>query len=139
MNSSETLKDMTIRKISDCIDKYIDLSSKVRVTFNMDGNMKHIYCGITTADGDSLHAEGASENVFSAIDIITQKLESQLQRRKNKIKSRNKLRWNTVKLEKLLANTKAIIPESDDSEVIDAADIIKFEAAWRPLRARLMH
>lgn len=139
MNSSETLKNITMRKITDRIDKYVDYSSKVRVTFFEDGNLKHINCGVAATNGSNLHAEGSSENIFNAIDIITQKLESQFQRRKTKLKSRHKLRWNLEKIENLLQSHKNTTAEDDGLEAIDAADIVKFEAAIKPYRARMMH
>ncbi|MFW7381455.1 MAG: ribosome hibernation-promoting factor, HPF/YfiA family [Oligoflexus sp.] len=139
MNSSETLKDLAIRKISDRIEKYVNKSSKVRMTFYVDGNMKHVTCGVAAADGDHFHAEGSSENIFNAIDIIAQKLESQFQRRKTRFKNRYKQRWDMEKIESLLNSQKKHRLESDGLDFIDAGDIVKFEAAMKPYRARMMH
>jgi ribosomal subunit interface protein len=138
MTSSDSLKNMAIKKISDKIHKFADFSSKVHVTFFMNGTQKHVHCGVSAADGTTLFAEGHSENIFNAIDIIAQRLEAQFQRRKTKQKNRQKRRQLEFFSTPVITGQRPRLAD-EFNEPIDAADIIKLEAALKPIRARMMH
>lgn len=91
MHSSEALKSLSQRKLSDIIERFIGDSGLVRITFSAEKNEQKIHCYFQGWNGTVLNASGASENMYATIDLVAQKLEAQLSRHK-KTKSRRRSR-----------------------------------------------
>ncbi len=86
MGSSESLKHLSQKKLSDVIERHVGNHGTVRVTFLEEGSTHKILCNLQGWNGRVIHATAASDNMYAAIDVIAHKLEAQLMRLKPKIK-----------------------------------------------------
>jgi ribosomal subunit interface protein len=91
MQSSEALKSLSQRKLSDVIERFLGDSGLVRITFSTEKNEQKIHCYFQGWNGTVLNASGASENMYATIDLVAQKLEAQLSRHKMKTRRRSRL------------------------------------------------
>ncbi len=133
MDTSESLKSLAQRKLSDRICKYIGAPEKIHLTFYLDGSQHSIHCSLTAPNGNRVFAEASSDNMYSAIDILCGKIEAQLHRCKSKRKAKHRRQhWPTP-----IFYSNPSHFNLDDS--IDASDVIKLEAAIRPFRERYLH
>ena len=133
MDSSESLKSLAERKLSDRLQKHVGIPEKIHLTFYLDGSQHYIHCSLTTAHGQKIFAEASSETMYAAIDILCSKVEAQLKRQKSKQRAKERrTHWPTPVY---YSNPSHF--HLDDS--IDAADVIKLEAAIRPFRERYLH
>lgn len=135
MTSSEALKQVAVKKISERIEKYANPTQIVHVTFLQDGLNNTLHCSISTRSGTRVYAESTSENMYNAIDLVAHKLEAQFERQKSKKKNHHKRKFNPIKaaffrpsLQKTRVNDQPIALEYEN-EFIDADDIVKWEAA----------
>ncbi len=141
MTSSETLKQVAIKKISERIEKYANPANTVHITFHQDGIHNTLHCSILTQSGAKLYAEATSENMYNAVDLVANKLETQFERRKSKAKNHHKRKFNPAKAAffRPLRRAKGIeetpLTFEYENELIDAGDIIKWEASHSTSRS----
>jgi putative sigma-54 modulation protein len=91
MYSSDALKSLSQRKLSDVIERFLGDSGLVRITFSTEKTSQKIHCYFQGWNGTVLNASGASENMYAAIDLVAQKLEAQLSRHKVRTRRRSRL------------------------------------------------
>lgn len=87
MGSSETLKDLSERKLSDLVERFIGKNGLVRVTFQTDKNAQRVLCLLQGHNGQSYRASASSNNMYANLDAVAHKLETQLLRVKTRSES----------------------------------------------------
>lgn len=141
MQSSEALKQMAIKKITERLAKYTNPTQKVHITFYEDGPNHSLNCGLSTLSGARFYAEATSDNMYNAIDMVAAKLRAQFERRKTKLQDHHK-RFNPHKESFIYPVREATaapdgMPADMELEAIDAEDIIKWEASSASTREQL--
>ena len=86
MEQSEALKAYAEEKL-DRVKKYIDEPIVVQVFFAVEKKIRHIVEIVITAKGISTKASEATNDMYAAIDAVIDKIERQLKRYKEKIKT----------------------------------------------------
>ena len=120
METSQPLQDYAEEKLRAKIEKFVTKPIEVQVTFSVDRHFQHALCTLVSGDGFSLNVEHVCEDMYGSVDRMIDKLGSQLKKKKDKLKShKNK---STVRN---MGNSVV----SDEGYSIDAADIVKLEAA----------
>ncbi len=84
MGSSETLKDLTQRKLSDLVERFVGANGLVRITFQTDRSGQKVLCYLQGHNGQTFQASATSDNMYANLDAVAHKLEAQL----NKVKTR---------------------------------------------------
>jgi len=124
MESSQALMDLATEKLSARVERFTARPLHAHVTFSVDGLHQKIHVSMLTADGHDIEAEHAGSDMYSEIDIVSEKVEAQL--RKHKERSTHKKGMSLSEKISLLHNE---APSTDPLEApIDAQDILKFEA-----------
>ena len=136
MDSSEALKQLVRKKVTDQLFKIIGTPSKVRITFFIEGNFQYIHCSVTAKNGTKLYTEAFSESMYSTVDQLCQKLGTQLQRYKSRNISRQKRKSLFPKFNLFSDDPSSL---AFDENSIDAGDIIKLESSIRPYRERFLN
>ncbi|MGM0608194.1 MAG: ribosome hibernation-promoting factor, HPF/YfiA family [Candidatus Muiribacteriota bacterium] len=92
-NLSESLKKHTEEKLSK-LQKYFDHINETDVVFHVDDakeKEKKQSVEVTIwANGTTIHAEEAAVDLYSAIDLVVDKLERQIKKYKEKLKTKNR-------------------------------------------------
>jgi ribosomal subunit interface protein len=133
IDSSEALIAITIEKINSKISAFKSECITPRVTFSRNKDLWKIHFSARTSDGHVIDASHSGPNVYSELDIIAQRIETQLHRHKEKISSGK----GNSGLSEATANWRAPARSmswsegSDDQGAVDAADVLKFETARR--------
>ena len=86
MDQSEPLKLYAEEKL-DRVKKYIDEPITVQVYFSVEKKIRHIVEIVITAKGISAKASEATNDMYAAVDAVIDKIERQLKRYKEKIKT----------------------------------------------------
>ena len=85
METSEPLKDYAERKLLDSTETYVHKPVQLTVTFSLDGGEYHTSCHVF-GDGLSMHVEAKVDtNMYSCVDLLQDKLEERLRRRKERL------------------------------------------------------
>ncbi len=95
MPSSEFLKNLSQRKLTDVIERFVGSTGLVHLTFHDERKEHHVHCRLHSWTGTVLHVSSADENMFAAIDKVAQKLEAQLSR--HKVRTQRKVRPASLK------------------------------------------
>jgi ribosomal subunit interface protein len=86
MVSSQALMDITEGKFGNLLKRFKPSPQHVRVTFSMEGRLIRMHASVITNDGHNLEADCISENAYSLVDSVLQKLDAQFRRRKERLK-----------------------------------------------------
>ena len=123
MEKSDALKDYARDKIAR-VEKYLDSVMEVNVVLSVE-KFRHIADVTINADGLTINGQEQTEDMYSAIDMVVDKIERQVKRYRQKIKSRK--------------GNKRITPKEVRIDVI-ASDLAEDEAdsAPRVIRAQQM-
>lgn len=121
MAVSNALQEYARNKIHPLIDKFSTKPIEAHITFSVDRHLHSANCVLTGGDGFSIHVEHACEDMYGSIDRMADKMSSQLKKKKDRLKE-HKTSKNQVR--QLMGNG-----YDADAGEIDAADIIKYEAA----------
>lgn len=124
MHSSEALKSLSQRKLTDVIERFIGDSGLVRITFSTEKTEQKIHCYFQGWNGTILNASGASENMYATIDLVAQKLEAQLARHKMKTRRRSRLPEAQGRALRLVGGSDSF-PTSMDWETDDEVDLFE--------------
>ena len=108
MGSSETLKDLSQRKLSDVMERFVGGTAVVRLTFLTERSEQKIQCILQGPNGQTIHASASSDSMYSSLDAVAHKIEAQLSRLKQK--TQRKVRVNDIRLMPLE-------PEIEDAEL----------------------
>lgn len=133
IESSEELIAITLEKINSKINAFKHECIKPRVTFSRDKDFWKIHFSTRTADGHAIDASHRGPDVFSEIDIIAQRIETQLHRHKEKISSGKGNTGLSESTAKWPTPDRAMSwsEDSNDEPTVDASDVLKFENARR--------
>jgi putative sigma-54 modulation protein len=86
MEPSDALKDYARDKISR-VEKYLDSALEVSVVLSVE-KFRHTADVTILSDGLKINAQEQTEDMYSAIDMVVDKIERQIKRSRQKIKSR---------------------------------------------------
>lgn len=86
MEQSEALKSYAEEKL-DRVAKYIDEPINAQVYFAVEKKIRHIVEIVISAKGISTKASEATNDMYAAVDAVIDKIERQLKRYKEKIKT----------------------------------------------------
>jgi putative sigma-54 modulation protein len=88
MEPSEHLKEYGRDKIAR-LEKYLDSVLDAEVTFTLE-KFRHKAEVVLISDGMKIKAEEVTEDMYSALDLVVDKLEKQVKRHREKLKARGK-------------------------------------------------
>jgi putative sigma-54 modulation protein len=86
IDSSDALKDYAFKRLSK-MDKYIDRTAEAHVVLSVE-KRRHKADVTLTADGAVINAVEITEDLYSAIDMVMDKLERQIKKHKEKLKAK---------------------------------------------------
>ncbi len=135
MPTSQSLIDLAEEKLEARIQKFTSRPVHTHVTFSVDGIMQKVHVSLITADGHNIEAEHSGEEMYAELDIIAEKVESQLRKHKERLKHHG---GTSIKeLSRQLSENPVPVDGELDSlsdDAIDASDILSFEnSPKRPL------
>ena len=124
MGSSDTLKDLSQRKLSDLLERFVGANGLVRLTFQTERNAQRVLCHLQGHNGQIFRASASSDNMYANLDAIAHKLESQLLKEKTKtLRSKSRLQPNL-----------RLIRQSEGSEKMEDEGFYEFEDYETSLR-----
>lgn len=120
MESSPALQNYAQGKIEVEIEKFVTKPIEAHLTFSVEKHQQHVLCVLTGGDGFMVNVEHRCEDMYASVDFMINKLVTQLQKKKEKLKDHKHFR-----------GVRSITPDDDLHEMaeIDAADILKYEQA----------
>ena len=116
MESSAALQSYARDKIKVQVEKFVTKPIEVHVTFSVDKHEQHVLCVLSGGDGFKLNVEHSCADMYGSVDHMIDKLVTQLQRKKEKLKDH-----------KHAKHREPFADNEDDDAPIDAADILKYE------------
>jgi ribosomal subunit interface protein len=120
METSQALQNYAKEKIKVEVEKFVTKPIEAHVTFSVDRHQHLVLCSLAGGDGFTVNVEHACEDMYGSVDHMIDKMVTQLQRKKEKLKDH--------KHQKSPAPFRTMQPDDDyDAAPIDAADIVKFE------------
>ncbi|MCK9225875.1 MAG: ribosome-associated translation inhibitor RaiA [Candidatus Muirbacterium halophilum] len=97
---SDSLKKHTEEKIGK-LKKYFEQINETDVVFHTDDSKekekKDLVEVTIWANGTTIHAEGAGQDLYCAIDVVVERLERQIKRYKEKLKTKNRRKMTETK------------------------------------------
>jgi putative sigma-54 modulation protein len=122
MESSDPLREFAKNKILEKIEKFSTKPIEAHFTFSVNNLLHHAHISLKGGDGFNLQVDASSADMYASIDLLVDKMETQLKRKKEKLK-KHKFKDNIHQIRPAL--------DSDDwdSAPIEAEDLIKFERA----------
>jgi putative sigma-54 modulation protein len=120
METSEALQKYAEDKIGEKIKKYVTKPIDAQVTFEVEKQSNRAHCSLRGGDGFSVEVDHVCEDMYASVDMVIDKLDIQLKRQKEKLKSH--------KNRKTVKHLSVVNP---DEGSIDAEDLLKFEEARR--------
>jgi|GEM_PF-3036650 len=129
MQSSDALKLLSQRKLSDVIERFLGDSGLVRITFSTEKTEQKIHCYFQGWNGTVLNASGASENMYATIDLVTQKLEAQLSRHKVKTRRRSRLPVAQIRALEVAGGSDSFptLDDWDDDKESELSEVSNFQ------------
>jgi len=123
MDSSEALRNYAETKIKQEIQKFATKPVECHLTFAVDRYNHTAHLSFNGGDGFAFQVDHTCTDMYGSVDHVVHKLETQLRKQKEKLKHH--------KGQKSKRDIVNIMEKSFDSVEIDAADILKYEAAKR--------
>jgi ribosomal subunit interface protein len=87
MDTSEALKEYTIEKLTDRIEKFASKAIEANISFSVEKNHHTAHCTLIAGDGFRFEVEHSCLDMYAAVDKITAKLGARLKRQKEKLKN----------------------------------------------------
>lgn len=88
LDITEAIKNYALQK-AEKIKKFFEWILQIQITLDIGGDNSHIVEMIVSISrGPTLVAEAANPDMYRAIDLVVDKIESQLKKHKGKIQSR---------------------------------------------------
>jgi len=135
MPTSQALIDLAEEKLEARIQKFTARPVHAHVTFSVEGIMQKVHVSLITADGHSVEAEHSGAEMYAELDVIAEKVESQLRKHKERLKDHGGA--SVKQLARKLAESPVPVDGDLDSlsdDAIDASDILSFEnSSKKPL------
>jgi putative sigma-54 modulation protein len=88
MEPSDNLKDFGREKMAR-LEKYLDSVIDVDLTFTVEKH-RHRAEAVVTGDGLKIQAQEETDDMYSSLDLVLDKLEKQIKRHREKLKGHNK-------------------------------------------------
>lgn len=126
MESSEALAERAEEKVDRVIEKYLHNPTDCQVTFSVEHNLHRVDCHILASGGISIHSSAESDHMYTAIDLLADKLESLLKKQKDKLSNKNHASIKTKAYEGIL-----------DQDYIEAEDVSRVEQIRQENHERL--
>ncbi|HDM77839.1 MAG TPA: ribosome-associated translation inhibitor RaiA [Deltaproteobacteria bacterium] len=110
---SENLKQYAIDKISR-VQKYLDTPAEAHVVLSVE-KFRHIADVTINANGVNINGVEETEDLYSAIDMVVDKLETQIKKHKNKFRRRKGAATRGKELESMQESD---FPEDSEPRII---------------------
>ncbi len=123
MDSSSSLESYAEAKLTEKISKFVTKPIEAHVFFSVTKQEHFAHLHLRAGDGFTTDVDSKSGDMYSSIDLMADKLESQLKKHKEKLKN-HKGSKSPVRLVSDFEEA-----EGQLDEAVDAADIIKYETA----------
>lgn len=123
METSDALKNYTQTKMQHEIQKFATKPVECHITFSVDRHNHTAHLSFNGGDGFDFEVDHTCTDMYGSVDHVAHKLETQLRKQKEKLKHH--------KGQKSKRDLVKIVERSFDNAEIDAADILKYEAARR--------
>ena len=123
-NASKKSTEYAEQKITKLIERFVTKPVEVHLVFSDVARDYVIHCHLKGGDGFSSEIKAQSSNHISCIDIILNKLEKQLKRKKERLKDNHK---GGGARKHNLHNKTNFEKKNWEEEPIDADDILKYE------------
>jgi ribosomal subunit interface protein len=124
METSQALTTYTETKLRTEIEKFSSKPVDCHISFGVDRHNHTAHCLFNGGDGFTFQVEHTCNDMYGSVDHMVDKLEVQLRRHKEKLKSHKGKRSGKRDVASLSSN------DYENAE-IDASDILKFEQARR--------
>jgi putative sigma-54 modulation protein len=122
MEVSPALQEYAESKLTHQIEKFVTKPIEVHVTFSVDRHLRTAHVSLLGGDGFSVQVEHSCDDMYGSVDRALDKLGAQLKRKKEILKDHK---------QKKVRPTDDAAASDEEMAVIDAGDIVKFEAARR--------
>ena len=117
MATSDAVKEYAERKLVESVKTYVSKPMQLTVTFEVEGSDYHTSCHVF-GDGISLQVEARVDtNMYSCIDLLQDKLEETLRRRKDRLTDHKRDR-DASELFREARDTRAEALEEEEEEVV---------------------
>lgn len=123
---TEGLKNHTEEKLGK-LKKYFEQINETDVVFHVDDSKekdKKNSVEVTIwANGTTIHAEESAQDLYAAVDVVVDKLERQIKRYKEKLKTKDRKRLNEAKERAIthsVMNIEMAEMETDEPQIIRA-------------------
>jgi len=117
MATSDAVRDYAERKLVDSVKTYVSKPMQLTVTFEVEGSGCHTSCHVF-GDGVSLQVEARVDtNMYSCVDLLQDKLEETLRRRKDRLTDHKRDR-EVTELLKETRDSRAQVLEEEEEEVV---------------------
>ena len=123
MEPSDALKDYALDKLSR-LEKYLDSVIEANVVLSVE-KFRHIADVTILSDGLKINGQEQTEDMYSALDMVADKLERQVKRYRQKIKRRKDRKSITAK--EVRIDVIAPEPFEDESESEGSPQVIRAE------------
>jgi len=127
MSSSPALQTHAEEKIKERIQKFVSKPALAHVVFSVVRHQHTVHMHLSAGDGFGLEVEASGTDMHAAIDLLADRLSTQLKKHKEKLKDHKQ-----PKLSQQLDPGDE--PASDDG--LDADDIVKYETGKRRAASR---
>ncbi|MFI3209896.1 MAG: ribosome-associated translation inhibitor RaiA [Peptostreptococcaceae bacterium] len=117
---TDAIKD-TINEKLDRLDHYLTENCEVKVTVKAKKNRQTVEVTIIPVNGAIIRAEDSEEDLYSAIDVVYDKLKGQLRKYKNKLQDRHQ-KHESIRYENIEE-----IDEVEETDDIKIERIKKFD------------
>jgi ribosomal subunit interface protein len=117
MATSDAVKEYAERKLVESVRTYVSKPMQLTVTFEVEGSDYHTSCHVF-GDGLSLQVEARVDtNMYSCVDLLHDKLEEALRRRKDRLTDHKRDR-DAAELFREARDTRAQALEEEEEVVV---------------------
>jgi len=127
MESSPALQSYAEEKIKEKILKFASKPIDAHVIFSVDRHQHKAHLSLKGGDGFNVEVEHTCGDMYGSVDMLVDKLNSQLKKQKDKLKDH--------KNPKLIDNLRVIAETTEIEVPIDADDLLKYEEARKKISA----
>ncbi len=126
METSPALQAHAEEKITERIQKFVTKPDMAHVTFEVVRHEHKVHVHLAAGDGFGLEVEASSEDMYASVDLMVDKLASQLKKHKERLKDHKGPK---------LSQVVEVVSEPQE-DAVDAAEIIKYERGRKRAGAR---
>lgn len=131
MESSDALEQLAQQKIEGKITRFVTKPIEAHVVFEVEGPNHRVHCSLSGGDGFNIQVEATSNDMYATVDLMADKLVTQLKKQKEKLKSHK----GNANVRNISEQARRVRSKPSDGDYIDAEDILKYEEAMRKRRA----